>query len=67
MNIIRDVLAELWSMFVGDARLTMGIVAVVAAAAFASVYASPLATGVVLLVGSVVVLAANVLLGGRKR
>ena len=67
MNILRDVLAELWAMFVGDARLTLGVIAVVAGAVCASFYLSPAVAGAVLLIGSVAVLAGNVVLGGRKR
>ncbi len=58
MRILMDVLAELFSMFVADARLTAAILSVVAVAALLIVETKlpPLAGGTVLLVGSIAVL-----------
>lgn len=58
MNILKDVLSELLSMFVADARLTTAILTTVAAAALliAVPGVPPLAGGAVLLLGSVAVL-----------
>ena len=56
MTLIKDVAAELASMFVGDARLALGIVVVIAVAAAISLSGLPLAGGAVLLAGSLAVL-----------
>ena len=58
MNILKDVLSELFSMFVADARLTSAILAtVVVAALLIDVIRLPnLVGGVVLLVGCIAVL-----------
>ena len=58
MTILKDVLAELFSMFVGDARLTVAILAVVAVAALSIsvLLLPPLIGGGLLLIGSVTVL-----------
>lgn len=58
MNILKDVLAELFSMFVGDTRLTLAILAVVGVAALLIVVVglAPLAGGAFLVLGCVVVL-----------
>jgi hypothetical protein len=66
MSVLRDVLAELFSMFVGDARLTLGAVLVVGLAALSAAVA-PALTPAVLLVGSLAVLIINVLLAARRR
>ncbi len=58
MNILKDVLSELFSMFVADARLTVAILATVAIAALL-IYAirlPDLVGGAVLLFGCVAVL-----------
>lgn len=62
MNIIKDVLAELLSMFVGDARLTASILAVVGLSAMliAFQWLQPLVGGVFLLFGCILVLVAAV-------
>lgn len=58
MTILRDVLAELFKMFVSDARLTTAILAVVAvtAALINGASLSPLWGGAVLLFGCIAVL-----------
>jgi hypothetical protein len=56
MTLLKDVAAELVGMFVGDARLALGIVVVIAAAAAISRSGLPLAAGVLLLAGSLAVL-----------
>lgn len=62
MTILRDVLAELVSMFIGDARLSAAILAVVAATALLIEIGrvEPLIGGGVLLVGCLIVLLAAV-------
>lgn len=69
MTILKDVLAELFGMFVGDARLTAAILAVVAASAAAIELAGapPLVGGGLLLVGSLAVVIGAVLLTARGR
>jgi hypothetical protein len=67
MSVVLEVLEELWSMFVGDRRLTLLLLAVVALAA-AMAYLSALhlvATGL-LLAGALVVLADSVFHAARK-
>lgn len=58
MNILKDVLAELFGMFVADARLTTAILAIVAIAALLidATRLPHLVGGVVLLVGCIAVL-----------
>jgi len=69
MSILKDVLAELFGMFVADARLTAAILAVVALVAVlidgAGVH--PLIGGGLLLIGSLGVLVAAVLWAARNR
>lgn len=62
MRILRDVLAELFGMFVADARLTGALLAtvLVAAALIDATALPPLAGGTVLLVGCVVILVLSV-------
>ncbi|EQB15130.1 hypothetical protein [Sphingobium lactosutens] len=62
MTILRDVLAELIGMFVGDARLSAAILAVVAGTALLIEIGrvEPLIGGGVLLVGCLIVLLAAV-------
>lgn len=69
MSILKDVLAELFKMFVGDARLTAAIlVTVLAAAALIDLTRlPPLAGGVALLFGCLVVLVISVLREARRR
>jgi hypothetical protein len=63
MTILKDVIAELFGMFVGDARLTAAILMVVAIAASLVGLAgiSPLIAGGVLLAGCLAVLIGAVL------
>jgi multisubunit Na+/H+ antiporter MnhC subunit len=58
MNILKDVLSELFSMFVADARLTMAILLIVVITAFMirSTNLSPLIGGLFLLLGCIAVL-----------
>lgn len=65
MSVLREVFAELFSMFVGDARLTVSALLVVGLAALSASFA-PALTPVVLLVGGLAVLAVNVLIAARK-
>jgi hypothetical protein len=69
MTIIKDVLAELFSMFVSDARLSIAILAVVACAAIATRVAGPatLLAGGILLTGSIIVLIASVRREAKRR
>jgi len=69
MNILKDVFAELFKMFVGDVRLTAAILATVLAAAalIDLTRLPPLAGGVALLVGCLAVLVISVLREARRR
>ncbi len=69
MTILKDVLDELFSMFVADARLTAAILVVVALAAVLidGLGMSPLIGGVVLFVGCLAVLMGAVLLAAHAR
>ncbi len=69
MSILREVLAELFGMFVADARLTAAILAVVAAAAalIDAVRLPPAMGGAFLLIGTVGVLVASVRAAARRR
>jgi len=62
MNILKDVLLELFSMFVADARLTAAILAIVVIAALMidATGWSPLVGGAVLLLGCIAVLLLSV-------
>jgi hypothetical protein len=68
MSVLKEVLEELWSMFVGDRRLTLLALAVVAlAAVIATVFAAHATLAAdVLLVGAVLVLADAVFAAARK-
>jgi hypothetical protein len=67
MNVLKEVLEELWSMFVGDRRLTLLTLLVVAiAAAVAFLAKTALLAAVLLLVGAVAVLADAVFQAARK-
>ncbi len=68
MTVILEVLEELWSMFVGDRRLTLLVLVVVAATAVAAVALSapPLVSAAILLVGALAVLTDSVLQAARK-
>lgn len=67
MTILKDVLAELFGMFVADARLTLAILAVVALAAalIDLAHAAPLVGGATLLLGCLGVMIAAVVLAAR--
>jgi len=69
MTIIKDVLTELFAMFVGDARLTAALLVVVAiTAAMVDIMGLPdLAGGSVLLLGSLGVLVESVRREARHR
>lgn len=69
MTILRDVLAELFGMFVGDARLTAAVIVVVGvvAAMIDLGDVPPLIGGCVLLVGCLVVLIGAVVRAARRQ
>ena len=62
MRLLRDLAAELVGMFIGDLRLTIGILAIVAATGLAVDFAGlePLVGGAVLLLGCPLLLIENV-------
>lgn len=67
MNLLRDVIAELVGMFVGDARLSAAVLAVVAASAAARVIgADLLVVGGILLGGSLLVMVEGVRRSARR-
>jgi hypothetical protein len=68
MNVIREVLEELWSMFVGDRRLTLLLLLVVAIAAAVAwlARATPIVAASLLLIGAVLVLTDAVFQAARK-
>jgi hypothetical protein len=67
MNILKEVLEELWSMFVGDRRLTLLTLVVVAlAAALAFLAKATLLAAVLVLVGAIAVLTDAVFAAARK-
>lgn len=69
MSILRDVLSELFKMFVSDARLTaslLGLVVIVSLLIEATPL-PPLAGGGVLLLGSIAILVASVRRAARQR
>lgn len=68
MTILKDVLTELFGMFLSDAWLSTAILAVVALAAFAIDLAGapPMLGGVLLLIGSLGVLIGAVLRAARQ-
>lgn len=69
MSILKDVLSELFGMFVGDARLTAAILAMVAVAAVLidGTALPPLVGGSALLAGCVAVLVISVRREARRR
>ncbi|MBL6939017.1 MAG: hypothetical protein ISS15_18270 [Alphaproteobacteria bacterium] len=67
MSVLAEVFAELFSMFAGDARLSLGALAVVALAAAAAWFAAPLVAAAVLLLGSLAVLVVNVMLAAWRQ
>jgi hypothetical protein len=68
MSVIREVLEELWSMFVGDRRLTLLVLLLVAVSAAVAAFLPKqhVAAAVLILVGAVAILADNVRLAARK-
>lgn len=68
MSILKDVLAELFGMFVADARLTLAILGIVALTALLVDLAglAPLLGGAVLLGGTLAVLVTGVVLAARR-
>ena len=69
MSVVREVFAELWSMFVGDRRLTFLVLCVVAAAAVLAAFlrAHAYLAAILLLVGALAVLADSVMQAVRTR
>ena len=69
MNILKDVLIELFSMFVADARLTAAILAIVVVAALIidATDLSPLVGGAFLMVGCITVLFLSVRREANRR
>jgi len=69
MNILKDVFAELFKMFVSDVRLTAAILGTVLAAAalIDLTRLPPLAGGAALLLGCLAVLVISVLREARRR
>lgn len=68
MTMLKDVLAELIGMFVGDARLTIAVLAVVALSAVLVEVAEiePLIGGGLLLIGCLLLLVENVSRSSRR-
>jgi hypothetical protein len=66
MSVLREVAEELFSMFVGDARLAAGIAIIVAVSAAAARTFHPWLGGVVLLLGCLGLLVDSVLRAARK-
>jgi hypothetical protein len=67
MNVLKEVLEELWSMFVGDRRLTLLTLVVVAlAAALAFLAKATLLAAILVLVGAIAVLTDAVFAAARK-
>lgn len=69
MTILRDVISELFGMFLGDARLSTAILGVVALAAalIDLAHAAPLLGGAVLLLGCVAIVLESVHRAARRR
>jgi hypothetical protein len=67
MSVVKEVLEELWSMFVGDRRLTLLTLVVVAlAAALAFLAKATLLAAILVLVGAIAVLTDAVFAAARK-
>lgn len=67
MNVLKEVLEELWSMFAGDRRLTLLTLVVIAlAAALVALAKATLLAAVLVLVGAVAVLADAVFAAARR-
>jgi hypothetical protein len=66
MSVLRDVAEELFSMFAGDARLSIGVLIVVGAAAALAYAGQPLLAAAVLLLGSLGLVVGSVLYAARR-
>jgi len=68
MSVVREVLEELWSMFVGDRRLALLVLLLVAltAAIAAFLPSARVAAAVLMLVGALAILADSVWQAARK-
>lgn len=68
MSVILEVLEELWSMFVGDRRLTLLVLLLVGVSAAVAVFLPALhvTAAVLILVGAVAILADSVHQAARK-
>jgi hypothetical protein len=66
MSVLMEVLAELWSMFVGDRRLTLLALGVVVLTGLIAAFAHSRLAPAVLLVGAILVLADAVFGAARK-
>lgn len=68
MSVIREVLEELWSMFVGDRRLTLLLLLVVAIGAAIAILSPALhiLAAALILVGAIAILADSVFQAARK-
>jgi hypothetical protein len=68
MSVIREVLEELWSMFVGDRRLTLLVLLLVAVAAAIATFTPQygVAAAILLLLGALAILADVVFQAARK-
>lgn len=68
MSVVREVLEELWSMFVGDRRLTVLVLLLVGAAAALAAFAPQfrVAAAALILVGALAILADSVRQAARK-
>jgi hypothetical protein len=62
MTLLKEIVTELFGMFVADARLTIGVLALIAAAAVAidAIGLDPLLGGTVLVIGCPLLLIGNV-------
>ena len=69
MTLLREIVAELVGMFLGDARLTAGLAAIVAATGLIQLASPghPLVAAALLVVGSLAILVAAVLLAARRQ
>jgi len=68
MSVVREVLEELWSMFVGDRRLTLLVLLLVGAAAAIAAFAPHfhVAAAVLILMGALTILADAVFKAARQ-
>jgi hypothetical protein len=68
MTVVKEVLEELWSMFVGDRRLTLLVLLLVAISAAVAAFVPQLRVGaaVLILVGALAILADSVRQAARK-